>query len=219
VHSALLPQGTSLETLLSKIRFSVRTFIAIETIDGEVLGSFTSSPWRRNGSTFYGSGETFLWRLAQPRRTPPCNDNDSLSTTTTACLEKSEAVVEIFRWSGANRNIQLLNSKMLAVGGGEPDDIINERLTHGVGGTTAVMEQPNRCWDFGLTLRRDLQSGSTGNCATFDACPNGRLSCPEHFEVLKIEVWTLSPTKNITLASSLEHSLQFATPLFTGDEM
>ncbi len=37
-------QGASLETMFSALRHSQRTILAIETSEGEVLGSFTSTP-------------------------------------------------------------------------------------------------------------------------------------------------------------------------------
>ena len=42
---SLVRDGASLDTLLKKVRGSDRTFLAVETTDGEVFGSFNSSPW------------------------------------------------------------------------------------------------------------------------------------------------------------------------------
>lgn len=71
---SMLRDGASIETLLSKVRTSSHCIIAIETADGRVLGSFTSSPWRKSSAgdnsgagKYFGSCEAFLWRLARSR--------------------------------------------------------------------------------------------------------------------------------------------------------
>ena len=65
---SLVRDGSSLHTLLQHVRSSKNTFIAIETVDGEVFGSFTSRHWKKSMS-YYGNGESFLWRMRRPRTT------------------------------------------------------------------------------------------------------------------------------------------------------
>ena len=55
-------KGASLITLLAKAQNSPRSILAIKTIDGNIFGAFTSSLWHDKGNSFYGSGESFLWR-------------------------------------------------------------------------------------------------------------------------------------------------------------
>lgn len=77
---SLVRDGASLHTLLQQVRGSKYTLLAIETVDGEVLGSFTSSHWRKNRG-YFGNGESFLWRMRKPRSTK-CH-----SVIDQACLE------------------------------------------------------------------------------------------------------------------------------------
>ncbi len=56
----------SMSTFLRHARGSKHTFLAIETTDGEVFGSFTSAPWRKNWN-YFGGQDSFLWRM---RHTP-----------------------------------------------------------------------------------------------------------------------------------------------------
>ena len=62
-----------------------------------MFGSFTSSLWRPLGPTYYGSGEAFLWRLKQSKYTP---------CATVAEQIELESNVEVFAWTGKNRNVQ-----------------------------------------------------------------------------------------------------------------
>ena len=63
---SLVRDGASLHSLLRNVRGAKYTLICIETIQGEVFGSFTSSPWRKNWN-YFGNGESFLWRMRRTR--------------------------------------------------------------------------------------------------------------------------------------------------------
>lgn len=61
--------GSSLATLQQYVRAAKYTVIAIETTEGRVFGSFTSSPWRKHWG-FFGSLPCFVWKLRHGRQTP-----------------------------------------------------------------------------------------------------------------------------------------------------
>lgn len=89
-----------MDSLLYKTRKSEHSVLAIETVDGEVFGAFTSKKWELSHD-FYGSRESFLWRK-----------NDSKADS-----------LEVFHFSFLNDDIQLCTQDRLVVGGGtKPPD-------------------------------------------------------------------------------------------------
>jgi len=148
------------------------------------------------GSEFYGSCESFLWRMAKTRRT---------SCKTIIDRAELESDVEIFKWTGENRNIQMSNTKMLAVGGGEPDKVIEQRL---LSGCTQRNNEKNEWADFGLALNSDLSSGSSGRCVTFGST-SGLSRNGNTFNVENVEMWTLTPMSDVQQAEKLELGRQF----------
>ena len=99
--------------LVHALRNSTRTVVAVETTTGHVLGAFCSSPpWTPRGTTFFGSGEAFVWHLTQSRDTP-CQTLDEQVD-----LEQD---LQIFAGSGRNRNVQRLErpDAPMILGGGD----------------------------------------------------------------------------------------------------
>lgn len=127
-------------SLIQHVESSARTIIAIETVDGEVFGSFTSSPWRPHGTDYFGNGEAFLWRVIRlPSRR-------SFNT----------CEIEVFPWTGLNHNVQFLerNDSDLGVGGGVRDDdssidsrgsglVISSCLSRGVSDPCETFNNPS----------------------------------------------------------------------------
>lgn len=156
------------------------------------------------GQMYYGSCESFLWCLNNNRRVP-CK----------SLLERAklESNVEIFKWTGENRNIQMANRKILAVGGGEPDKVIERRLLSSNSSVCIPSEgqgqsEEEQGADFGLALNADLSSGSSGRCVTFGTSSGlSKKGCT--FEVSNAEVWTLTPMPDIPQAEKLELGRQF----------
>jgi len=186
---SMIRDGASLHTLIGKTRNSARTVIAIETLDGDVFGSFTSSCWRPRGREYYGSGEAFLWRLRRPRSTP-CNTLEEQ-----VCLESD---IEIFSWTGENRNIQSLanpDSPMVLGGCNDDQDACAEDNASGSDGS-------------GLFVSNSLLRGTSNPCPTFNS-PILPTNGKNIFEVANIEVWTLSPVNNVEQAEILESSRKF----------
>jgi len=185
---SLARDGASLMTLLERARNSPRTILAIKTVDGDIFGAFTSSPWHDKGNNFYGSGESFLWR----------SNNDFVDSRDDTCyaedLRVSKFSVEAFSWTGANRNVQMSNLKRLIVGGGEPE----------------IKESTNgNSWGFGLTLDGDLSRGSSCSCATFGSPCLSKSPEREFFHVENVELWSLTPASTIEQAEKLEAAREF----------
>mmetsp|Transcript_23709 Transcript_23709/g.55239 ORF Transcript_23709/g.55239 Transcript_23709/m.55239 type:complete len:185 (+) Transcript_23709:470-1024(+) len=173
--------------LLSKVRSSHRTILAIETFDGDVFGAFVSSPWRPHPNGYYGACEAFLWRLAK-RRTTNCSTVEEQIDL--------ESNIEVFSWSNKNRNIQSVTSAngTLIIGGGGPDD------------------DPSAGGASGLTVTSDISKGFSDCCVTFSSPPLPTESDQQKeaiFEIANMEVWALTPVDNQEQAQSLELGRQF----------
>lgn len=190
-------QGASIASLLHSVRGSARTLLAIETMEGDVFGSFTSSPWRAN-AVFYGTGEAFVWRLRQSRLTPCRTVDEQIA------LERN---VQVYPWSGKNRNVQCVQHRQhLAVGGGFPDDDDDTNNDCGCTAAAAAAEKKND-FGFAFALTNDLSRGTSGPCVTFGNPTS--LTPKDVFTVLNVEVWTLSPVDDLEQAEKIELSRQF----------
>ena len=179
---SLVRDGASLRCLLSKVRSSARCLVAIETMNGQVFGSFTSTPFRLKTDGFYGSGEAFVWKLSQSRLTPCETVEDQVIL---------ESNVQVFPWSGKNRNVQYLHSadSPLVIGGGGPDN------------------DPTITGGSALSISTSMEHGFSDPSITFDSsvlCGDSGM-----FEIANLEVWTLTPANQHTQAERLELGRQF----------
>lgn len=161
-------------------------------MDGNVFGAFTSSPWR-TGPRFYGSGEAFLWRMHKSR----CCNCDSVEEQV-----ELEGDLDIFGWSGRNRNVQMIPSNLseLRLGGGGAVD------------EDTGLERETDC-GFGLVLESDLSKGYSEKCETFSHLNERHILAINGeglaFEIANVEVWTMSPCDNVEKAEHLELGRQF----------
>jgi len=166
---SLLKHGANLRTLLSRIRLSQHTMLAIETLDGQVFGSFTSTPWREKYG-YFGTGESFVWRMRKSRLTP------CLSLLEQA---KMESTIETFPFTGRNEMLQVCQNNLIALGGGE----INDRSFSSYGEHLG----------FALAVGDDLCRGTTSACATFNSpCLTNRSMTGDIFEIANLEAWTFT---------------------------
>jgi hypothetical protein len=186
---SLVRDGADLISLLQNVRGSKHTFIAIETVDGEVFGSFTSSPWHK-AQSFFGTGESFLWRM-RGSRAELCN----------SVLDQArvESDIDVFNWTGQNNLVQLCSTGLIALGGGA---IIDSR-----GGAGDISGGDG----FGLVIDQDMMTGSSTSCATFGnpALCRSSESNGGTFEIANLEVWSLSPCFSVSDAERLEMSMLF----------
>lgn len=88
---SLSQHGSSLHTLMRKVRGERATLIVVETCNGEVFGAFVSSPWA-NSLSYYGSGESFVFTTAP--------------------------TFEVFNWARTNTMFMYNNDQSIAMGGG-----------------------------------------------------------------------------------------------------
>lgn len=143
---SLARDGDSFDACLRLIGNDKQTLLVVRTSRNDVLGGFADMPWNmqhHNGS-YYGGPNACLWHVV----------NDK---------------VVVYRWSGSNRYIQLLDHShtMMAFGGGDDENS---------GGGA----------HFGLSVEQDFRVGSTGPCATFHNQP---LCDQETFEIVDLEIY------------------------------
>jgi len=159
---SLVRDGASIETLANKVSTSRYTILAIETMDGDVFGSFNSQPWQKTDK-YVGGGQSFLWRMKKQR-------SFGANSESIEAEADRESDIEVFHWTGENDLCQLMSDARIAVGGG---------LVVGGDG-------------FGLVIEDDLSRGSSSSCVTYGnpcLCPgseNGR------FEVANVEIWSMT---------------------------
>ena len=188
---SLVRDGSSMHTFLQYARGAKYSILAIETVDGEVFGAFTGEPWRKNWN-YFGNGESFLWRMRHTRREKSHSIIDQA---------KMESEIDVYPYTGENTSIQLCTHDMIAVGGGNGDASMPEEtgvLNHG-----SPIKQHE--WGFGLTIQSDMLTGTSSPCITF-----GSPSLSEQhadgsvFEIINIELWTLTPCTRLEDAEKLE---------------
>jgi hypothetical protein len=185
---SMVRDGANLRTVLDKTKRSSYTVLAVETLDGEVFGAFTAKPWHITW-TYYGTPESFLWRLKKRRKGNPKRD----------VSQRDEGGIEIFRFAGNNQNVQLCHIDRMAVGGGSPDDesIVSDELSH-----VRMTE-----WGFGLAFDKDLQQGTSSPCVTFNSPSLSKKHADgSRFEVSNMEFWTITPCISVEEAKRMEKS-------------
>ena len=186
---SLVRDGSSLDTLLQKVRGSKSTLIAIETSNGEVFGSFQSTLWKRNQG-YFGNGQSFLWRMRQSRNTQCSSIIDQAHL---------ESQVDVYPWIGRDNMIQYCSQDMIAVGGG------------GGGINNSGFREKSELGDeyFGLVIDSNLMRGTSSPCGTFGSpslCIN---SVDGFFEVINLEVWTFSSCRDEESAQKMEQANLF----------
>jgi len=202
---SMVRDGASLVSLLRQIRGAKNTVIAIETVDGEVFGSFTSSPWRKNWN-YYGNGECFLWRMRRTR-----SDKDLQHSIIDQA--KLESELDVYYWTGRNELVQYCTRDMIAIGGGAlSDDVIVPSATDEERDSPEKNPSfPNTAQGgFGLAIDSDLFRATSSSCDTFRNPPLSQVHADgTPFEILNLEVWTLTPTHDVASAENLEMKTLF----------
>jgi len=207
---SLVRDGASLPSLLRHIRGTRHTLIAIETVEGEVFGSFTSSPWRKNWN-YYGVGESFLWRMRRTRA-----EKDIQHSVLDQA--KLESELDVFYYTGRNDFVQYCTQDMLALGGGSLNDAATDDRDD-VTDSGEQRELPPRSnpkiskadkGGFGLAIDSELLRGTSSQCATFGSPPLSKMHADgSPFEILNMEVWTMTPCGNLGDAENLEMKTLF----------
>jgi hypothetical protein len=182
---SMVRDGASLHAFLKRARGIEYSILALETLDGEVFGAFTSQPWRKNWN-YFGTGESFLWRMRRSRL-----------EKTHGILEQAqlESEIDVYPYTGENKFIQLCTHDRIAVGGGTPS------------GEKKTEEEPVQSheWGFGLAIEQDFLQGSSSPCVTFGSPSLSHIhSDGSTFEIVNMELWTLTPCINVEEAEKLE---------------
>jgi hypothetical protein len=184
---SLVRDGASFETFKQYVRGATHTILAIETTSGEVFGSFTSSPWRTQPG-YYGTGESFLWKMRRSRISKVYSLFDQA---------QMETEIDVHPFSGLNELVQLCTSDKIAVGGGGLDPTGNGEHETNVDVASHT--------GFGLCINDDFLNGTSAPCATFrNPCLIGHSSNIETFQVVNIECWGLTPCFDEDSAQKLE---------------
>jgi hypothetical protein len=122
-----------------------------------------------------------------------------------------ESEIDVYFYSNENDMIQLCNDEILAVGGGELE--ITEAVATAKSSDEEVHHEDDHTltkgrsqrFGFGLSVDKFMRRGSSSPCATYrnpclvDGGPNGKA-----FEIVNLEVWTLTPCMTVDVAEKLE---------------
>jgi TLD len=117
---------------------------------------------------------------------------------TRSILEQAqhESEIDVYPYTGENRFIQLCTHDRLAVGGGLPSSAGEKKMSEDVN---------DHDWGFGLAIQADMLQGTSSPCLTFgspslsNAHSDGSL-----FEIMNLELWTLTPCATVEDAEKLE---------------
>ena len=195
---SLVRDGASLDILRRYCRAATHTILAIETTNGEVFGSFQSSPWRLNNK-YFGTGEAFLWRMRHSRN------------SVVHCLfdqAQLESEIDIFPYNGSNDYIQLCTSDKLALGGGTMARESSIQEGEPLEMPTVFLEDV--IYGFGLALDENLLHGTTSPCQTFgNSNLVNRSTSGETFDVMNLEVWGFTSAQTEREAEQSEMSMFF----------
>ena len=188
---SLITDGANLETFRNEAKSSQYTLIAIQTTNGDVFGSFNTSPWQVEHG-YFGSGESFVWKMRY-NRFRHCS----------SLYEQAhmESEVDIYPSSGLNSSFQLFNEHFLGIGSGEIEndkaEFSEQIFTH----------EQKLGLGFAIALHEDLQQGTSSPSATYcnPLLTSGR---DGFFEVHNLEVWTFTPCTEVKMAKKLEMKKQ-----------
>lgn len=194
---SLIRDGASLYTLMQYARGAKYSIIALETVDGEVFGAFCTEPWRKTWN-YFGSEDTFLWRMRNSRKTK-CNSIIDQA--------QMESEIDVFPYTGENKCIQLCTHDKIAIGGGVPEHQHEEKRDDT--DDNNALDRKNQIKDFewgpGLVLQSDLLTGSSSPCVTFGSPSLSKThNDGSLFEIINLELWTLTPCYNLVDAEKLE---------------
>jgi len=213
---SLVRDGASNISFLKQVRASPYTLLAMETVDGEVFGGFFSSAWTVKPN-YFGTGESFLWKMKRTRKLPSCDDDDeNLSEQ----IDR-ESDLEIFpsKVYYGNRFFQMCHRDKIAAGGGTTsfpqefgttDDDLGDAGTSGSTSTTTTYA-PHEI-GVGLQLGGDgsLLEGSSEASLTFRNPPLARAhNDGSKFELVNLEAWGFTPCQTEEEARILEYKNMF----------
>jgi hypothetical protein len=132
---------------------------------------------------------------------------------------KLESELDVFYWTGRNDLVQLCTHDMIAVGGGtfhSPDAELRSSLSDEERDLPPPQNEVFTKADkggFGLAIDAELLRGTSSPCATFNSPPLSKAHANgSPFEIINLEVWTLTPCNNVADAETLEMKKLFLEP-------
>jgi hypothetical protein len=205
---SLVRDGPGLMKMLRHCRGSQHTILAIESTDGNVFGSFTSQPWRltsqnKGNSHFYGSKDSFVWRMRQSRFEPCQSVVEQLMM---------ESKIDVFPFTSQNNSVQSCTTGGIALGYGEieeeakmdsePCDTDDSGAQNDKGATSPIRSSH---YGHAIKLERSMATGSTSSSETFGSpCLIERDSRGKTFEVANVELWAMTPHDSVEDADQAE---------------
>lgn len=215
---SLVRDGPGLLKMLRHCRASPHTVLAIESTDGHVFGAFTSQPWRlKNSSGYYGSKESFVWRMRRSRN-EPCQ----------SVIEQilMESKIDVFPFTSRNNQVQMCTIDGIALGHGEvkdeeekkeadarknsdaetkPKEESNQPSTSAIGANTSSSH-----YGSAIQLGKSFDEGSTSSSETFgNPCLINRDKRGDTFTVANVELWSLTPHETVEEADMAEMKTLF----------
>jgi hypothetical protein len=190
---SLIRDGASLDTFRAYARASKDTILAIETTRGDVFGVYTSTPWRTS-PTLFGGAPSFVWRMRQSRTTP-CH----------SLIEQAqmESEIDVFFLLDKAVRIQTCTHSRLGVGVGNMNTYDAEGNIFQT--EQEAEEQNGKNFGFVIALEDDLLSGTTSRSPSYkNPCLCDPSSHGEVFQVLNVELWSLTPAFSEDAAERLE---------------
>lgn len=186
--------------------------MAMETIDGEVFGGFFSNAWTVQSDKYFGTGESFLWKMKQRRCVNIGNSNNNINSKgindsfgSLSEQADNEAEIEVFKSESyyCNDFYQMCtHDKIIAGGGGSscPKDF----------GDGLGIISPEDI-GFGLIFENgSLMEGSSSSCLTFRSPPLSDIHKDgSKFELVNLEVWGFTPCRTEEEARILEYKNMF----------
>jgi len=116
--------GASLYTFYHRTQHASQSVVAVRDRAGHVFGAFVTETWRSNASTFYGTGECFVFRA------------------------DAQGHVEPYPWTGKNTFFQYSGPRFIAVGGGAHFALsLDDALLSGTSGYSETFDNPPLCLD------------------------------------------------------------------------
>lgn len=184
---SLVRDGASLDTFKQYARASKDTILAIETTKGHVFGCFVSQPWR-TAPTFYGGSPSFVFKMRHNRNTP-----------VHSLMEQAqlEGEIDVYFLLQDGQLPQVCTHDTIGVGEGALQTYDSE------GNVIETVDEKN--YGFAIALTDDLLTGTTSKCSSYkNPCLVDPNSYGEPFEVLNLELWTLTPCFSLESAEKLE---------------
>jgi len=225
---SLVRDGASASTFLRQVRGAQHVLLAMENLEGEVFGAFTSSPWHIDHG-YFGNGSAFVWKLRKPREFhDPLHEDDSQTARQMSIIEQmqNEEDVEVYPWTMTNHCLQTCQKGRISVGGGtinQPQEIYlhqsnSTAKTFGSdnpGKESKSDENDNRGasslimphqWGFALCFEDDsMLETTTSPCVTFQSpALSNKHSDGSRCELINVEAWSLTPCLSVSDAEILE---------------